>query len=149
MIIEWKTSEYEVRDKGRAWYVSLAVLGSALLAYSVYAKVWTMTALVALLTVVYVTAHRKKPREINIKISENGVTFGKKEFHYEQLRNFWYSRLEHLIAINTRSKVVPQMTIHLEDQDVPQVISLLASRLEQTKEPDPSLFDNLCRTIGI
>lgn len=147
--MQWKTREYEVRDKGSAWYISLAVLGVALLAYSIYAKVWTMTVLTALLVVVYVMAHRRSPREIDIKISENGVTFGKKEFRYEQLRNFWYSRLEHIITINTKSKIIPQMTIHLEDQEVPRVIETLKTRIEQAEEPEPSLVDNLYRTIGI
>lgn len=149
MILEWKTREYETRDKGRAWYIGLGGLGIALLAYSIYTRAWTMTALVTLLVIVYVMAHRRQPRAIDIKISPKGICFGKKEFHYEQLKNFWYSRLEHIVTVNTKSKIIPQMTIHLENQDVPQIVATLKSHMEQVEEPEPSLLDNLYRTIGI
>ena len=108
-----------------------------------------MTAFVVLLAIVYAMAHSRKPRKIDIKISPDGVNFGKKEFHYEQLKNFWYSRLEHIITINTKSKIIPQMTIRLETQEIPEVIRVLKSHIEQVEEPEPSLLDNLYRTIGI
>jgi hypothetical protein len=145
----WKAKEYEIRDKGNAWFGGLGILALFMLVFSIWTKAWTMTVLVVLLAVVYVIAHRREPVEMQIEISELGVKFGQKTFPYEQLKTFWISRLENTVTVNTKGKIMPQMEIHLMDQDPREIKTFLASRITEVAEPDPSILDNLYRTLGI
>jgi hypothetical protein len=147
----WRAPEYEKEIRGNGWFISLAVLAAVMLGYSIFAQSWTFTVLIVLFVVVYVMAHRREPKEVTIDISEIGVQFGKKTFPFENLKTFWVSRFEHNVTINTKSKLVPQFTISLRDieHEGEEIRQFLGQHITEVEEPEPSILDNIYRTLGI
>lgn len=145
----WVMPEYEKHAKRPAWFIAAAILGAALLAYSIFAKSWTFTVLIVVFAAVYVIGHMRRPREVTIDISGAGIKFGQKFYPYEQLKNFWFAKLEGAITIHTKSKLVPQMTISLKSQNAEDVRAFLKEHISELPEPEPTMKEHIYKTLGI
>ncbi len=151
-VMKWRAPEHFRSTRGWLWYALAILLDGGLLTYAVWTQAWTMLAVFALLPFVVVLEHRRKPKIVDVVISEYGIKFGKLQIPYSQIRRFWILHelpVADELKLLTTSKLHPEITIPLVGVDPTPIRQYLVTQVSEWEGKKQSFLDLLVRILKL
>jgi hypothetical protein len=150
-LLHWQAPEYEKYEKGRKWYLYVALILLAIIGYAVYTDSPIMAITFILIGVVGYIFLNRNPQVINFAITHDGIIAGREMYDFDSIKSFWIFYEPHdikVISLHTKSMLLPYVHIPIHDEDPVEIRSVLLEYIPEAKQ-DPSLVDTLERLIGI
>lgn len=151
-LLSWRAPEYEKQEKSRGWFITVSLIGAALVVGSIIMRNYLMIILIALFAIVIYILHKKEPLMLNIVVTNKGVKIGEKFYLYKDLDNFWiiYDPPIKTLNFKTSRNFFPEISIQIEDEDPVEIREILLSYLDEDEEKDEeSTADKLTRILKI
>ena len=152
-VYQWLVKEYEKYWRSPRWYAVMAIIGVAMIIYSVVSANYLFTLIVVLVGIVTFLHDSQEPRDVPFAIMERGILLGKKFYLFSELKNFWilydppylkqlYFELDNMLK--------HRLYVPLMDYDPRPIREYLAKYLEEDLEQDEEpMIDRLTRMIKI
>lgn len=86
--ISWQAEEYIIREHKAGWYIGLFVVGTGLIALSIWLKWWTFLVLVVLSIITILISNLRPPRKIQYTLDNDGLKEGDRLHKYEEFKAF-------------------------------------------------------------
>lgn len=151
-LIRWYAPEFLRFYKGKTWIAIASFLNVALLVYAIWSGSWTMALVFIVLPLVYALEHRRKPKAVEVAISQYGIKFGVLKLPYSTIRRFWilhdppYVDELHLLTSN---KLHPEVTIPLMGIDPTLLRQYLVTQIPEWEGKKQSTLDILIRFLRL
>lgn len=153
VVFDWEVNEYEKHDRNKRWYVITAIVGIALLLYSVISGNYLFALIVVLFGIVLFLQDMQQPMQVSFAVTETGIVVGSTYYPFKEITNYWiiYSPPEvKNIYFTTNSVLRHRLQVPLLDND-PRPIrdflnQFLIEDLDQEEEP---LSDRLGRMFKL
>ena len=132
--INWSASEFIAHDKNVAWYAVLSIL-TLIVAAVVYLLTHDIlsTIIILLAGVIFGVYGARKPRLLNYKLDNSGLTIQTRLFNYDSLKSFIVienSPIPNIILLPLK-RFMPSMSIYLDPSSSEEVIRILSAHLPQ------------------
>jgi hypothetical protein len=153
VVFDWEVNEYEKHERNKRWYVITAVIGVALLLYSVISGNYLFALIVVLFGIILFLQDMQQPMQVSFTITETGIVVGNTYYPFKEITNYWmiYNPPEvKNIYFSTSSLLKHRLQVPLLDND-PRPIreylnQFLVEDLDQEEEP---LSDRLGRMFKL
>lgn len=146
--LSWKTLEFEKKDRHPDWVWSVGLISvlSAIVSFfygNIFFGIFLVIA--GAVTIIYALKH---PKELEIKISENGVTINESFIEYKNIKSFWLDETgkEAKLLLLVKTSFVPTLSIPLFGVTVSEVREALLpfTKEEEMRESRSiALFDRI------
>lgn len=129
--VAWQAAEFIHHERPVLWYVISAVVLLALVAFSVYMKAYTFTAVLLFIAVVIGIYTRRPPHTINYALSEEGLSIDNALHRYEEFKSFGIIRdgEEFSVMLIPRKRFQPGITVYFPEEAGEDIVDVLGSRL--------------------
>jgi hypothetical protein len=147
----WQAPEFEVREQDRRWYLYLALILVAIIAYAIYANSPIMAITFILIGLVGYTYIDKEPRILDFMVTDDGIIAGKEIFEHDRIRSFWIFYEEDgskVISLHMRSLIAPYMHIPIGKEDPVKIREALLENIEEVKQ-EHNIVETLERLFRI
>ena len=152
-ILSWSFFEVDHYERGWMWYVGVLVFGSLFLLYAVWANNYLFALIILIAVIIIFTYSIKEPLKVNFAISENGIVIGDRFYSYDELKDFWiiYNPPEvKKIIFRFKSKIRPELSINLEDQNPLKIREILLQNVEENLDQEEEfLSEEIARWLKI
>ncbi|MEK7082365.1 MAG: hypothetical protein AAB915_01655 [Patescibacteria group bacterium] len=147
--ISWSALEHEERERGPYWFLGPGVIALALVIFGIFARSWFFVAFVGLAYSVLLAYARRAPREIEFRVSSDGVYAGTAFHPYSELKSFWIFETPDYkeLSIETTKLLTPYLRLPLGDADPDRVGRAIAQFLPE-EEHKEFISDHIARSLG-
>ncbi|MBI5415004.1 hypothetical protein HZA38_05855 [Candidatus Peregrinibacteria bacterium] len=150
-ILKWHVPEYEYRDKGPIWKFLAILLVIGLIIYGIISDSYPFSVVVALFAGVYFLTH-KKPKVIEICVTDMGIQVDHRFYEFSNIRNFWIlfkpGEVETL-NLHLAKNVVKEVSILLGEQDPAELREVLSRFVSELAGKDESAVDWITRKLKL
>ncbi len=153
IVFDWVVNEYEKHERSRRWYVIMAVVGIALLLFSVISGNYLFALIVVLFGIILFLQDMLQPAEVPFAITEAGIVVGNNYYPFKEITSYWmvYNPPEiKNIYFSTNSVLRHRLQVPLLDNDPRPIKDFLnqfiIEDLDQEEEP---LSDRLGRMFKL
>jgi hypothetical protein len=87
-LLDWETWEYPPHERGRLWFVLAAIVGAALLVFSLATTNYLFAIVILMIGVVMFMSGMRHPDRITIHITDLGVVVGDHFHDYKDIKDF-------------------------------------------------------------
>lgn len=149
-VIVWSSPEFEHHSKNHFWFIGIGVLVIAFfIAAARYGEY-----LLGLVAIAFGLAAGKlaqdKPSHHDIKVSRDGVDWGKKKIALTDIKSFWLSAKDEEITLYLElASNEPILQFHLPEEKAEAVTDLLAEYLPFHDHRDEPILDKFNRWLRI
>jgi len=147
--ITWETPEYKHKKRGLDWYFALSIIAvfSSATSFLLNNALFGIFILLGVFTLMIYGI--RKPRVINIELSNRGVSVNDTLYLYNTLKSFWVeeNNEEPKILIQSEKVLMPYIIIPLGDTDPDIVREFLLNYLEEEEHREP-LLQKLMEYLG-
>ncbi|PIQ78644.1 hypothetical protein COV82_00605 [Candidatus Peregrinibacteria bacterium CG11_big_fil_rev_8_21_14_0_20_46_8] len=150
--IRWRAPEYQHHEKSFLWFVVAGLVAALLIVYGLVSGAWTFSLAILAFCVAYYAFHRHVPEEVDIEITSRGVHIGRHFFSYAKLKNFWVVYDPPFVGrlyLRFRSRIHPDITVALEDQDPGLIRKTLLKHLPEWEDGDEPMIDTFIRLLRL
>jgi len=147
VLIEWPFPEYEIMQRGKAWYLVASVAVVLLLLYALVTVNFLFAVIIIMSAIILLLKEKFNPEEINFAITENGIAVDGRFYNYDLFHSFYiiYKPGEiKKVYLNFKSVLKPRLGIPLFNQDPLKVKELLnkhiTENIEREHEPASETF---------
>jgi len=147
--IKWSAPEFEQYEKGKSWYVITGIIAVILFLIAIFTKNFLFALMITLAYFIISAYASKKPQEIKLTITSQGVKVKQILYTFENLSSFWlfYDPPEiKELSLRSKKSIMPYIRIPLGEQDPVAIRQMLIKYLPERKHKE-SLIDNLARQI--
>jgi hypothetical protein len=148
--VTWRAAEYEYTEKSVVWYLAVGLAAFLLVLFALWQRNFFFAVFIAIAVVVLITMGRKRPPVVEFRVSEEGVTIGKRFSPFEQLQGFSLrerpGRLHELVLMR-KAVVAPFIKIPVDAQAAVRVRELLSEKLPEAEHKE-SLLDLIAEWLG-
>ncbi len=147
-IISWEAPEYIQHEKGLKWFIAAGIVVVAFCIYAAMTQNWTLLVALVLLSAMYIWQHGDMPKNVKIVVSDAGIKIGNKVYPYQNIKSFWLIyRPPYVKTLNIRSnsKLLPDITIQLGDQDPAVLRTYLCSQIREEEGKEETAVDAIIR----
>jgi hypothetical protein len=151
-VISWEAPEYVQHEKSLLWFILAAILAIAFIVYAALVGNWTLVIAIIVIAALYIWLHGQTPQHVKILVSRTGIKFGKREIPYQNIKNFWIIyHPPHVKTLNIKSssKLYPDLTIELGDQDPAELRTFLCAHVREDEGKIEHLNDTLIRILKL
>jgi len=135
MVLRWTAPEFREIERGKLWITTAGVSSLLLVAFAIWQNTYTFAVVILLLGGIYFLTHNKKPREIPISLTTNGIMRGSEFFPYLDIETFWILFLPQddikTLHFVTRSGMIREHNIELEDQEIGEISHFLGGHISE------------------
>ena len=154
ILASWEFPEFKKTKKTTGWYIGMAILVGALVAFSIATQNYLFLIIIALFVIIYVLRSRREPTILNIQITEDGIGIGPQTFYeWKDVKSFWiiYEPPEvKNLYLDFKTGLRTSITISLENQNPLQIRKILLEYiLEDTEKENETFSDGLHRTLKL
>ncbi len=148
----WMAPHYLRYERGWFWFAAVFTICGGLATYGYLTGSIAMAVLFAIVPLVLMLEHLKKPEAIPVVISPYGIRFGELRIPYSNIRRFWilhhppYLDELHLL---TNSRVHPEITIQLMGTDAALLRGYLITQALEWEGKRLSSMDTLVRILRL
>ena len=148
IFISWTAPEFIQYEKGRSWFVMLAIISAALVIIALLMQNYLFALIIVMAAFLIYVQAAKRPKEITFMISSEGITIDEKTYPFGEFRSFWIFEEPELRYANLLSKRLTQPQIHLPlaEQD-PQIIRRALIDFIPEKKQEETFSDIIARKI--
>lgn len=148
----WIAPEYLRFQRGWLWFTLLILVCGGLVAYAYWTDSITMMVLFAILPLVLILEHGKKPKAVEVIFSHYGVKFGVLRLPYSSLRSFAVLHTPpHAdeLHLMTNRKAHPEVVIPLMGTNPALLRQYLVTQLPEQEGKQLSFMDALVRILRL
>jgi hypothetical protein len=131
-VVEWTASEFVAHDKSVSWYVLVAMGGFiiAAIVFLITRDIFS-TAIIAILAVAFGIAGSQKPRVLQYRLDNTGITIGNKLRSYGNFKSFMLMQDGPLISITLMplKRFMPALSIYFSLEDEQRIVEALSTHL--------------------
>ncbi|MBU0577658.1 hypothetical protein KJ742_06725 [Patescibacteria group bacterium] len=152
VLLEWKTPEFIPVPRTPKWYLMAGVLVVSLVAYAIFTGSATMAIVFILLGGMFFLTHRKMPRIVDVKITELGVEYDNKFYHYNTINAFWivyHPPYVRTLYFRLGGKVFRHIKIELNHQNPIELRKFLTKEIPEIEGEEERLTDTLSRLFRL
>lgn len=150
-LLRWRAPEYEKYERGRKWYLYVALILLAIIGYAVYTDSPIMAITFVLIGVVGYIFLNRDPQIIDFAVTQDGIIAGREMYDFDNIKSFWIFYEPHdikVISLHTKSTLMPFVHIPIHNEDPVEIRRVLLEYISEVKQ-DPSLADTFERLLGI
>jgi hypothetical protein len=150
--ISWVAPEYVAHERGLMWKITMLVLVTACAGVSFYFGDWSFALAVLVFAGVYAIIHSKRPRNIEIKISNIGIKVGFKKYPYGKIKAFWLiyePPFVQTLNIRVEGEFIGDITIQLSNTNPAAIREFLITKIPEMEGKSESLSDIFVRLFKI
>jgi hypothetical protein len=151
-VFEWQARAYPSYQKSKAWYAFMMFLILMLVLYDLWTGGWIMSLTFLLLAGVYYFFELKPSPMFFVVVNDEGITFGKKPYLYQDLESFWMLQVEGLrsLVLKLRKGVPREVSIPIPlEMDLPKLRSYLLLHLTEETGKKEAFTDQVIRHFGL
>lgn len=150
-LLRWRAPEYEKYERGRKWYLYVALVLLAIVAYAVYTDSPIMAITFVLIGVVGYIFINRDPQVIDFAMTQDGIIAGQELYAFDNIKSFWIFYEPHdikVVSLHTKSTLMPYVHIPIHNEDPVEIRRVLLEYIPEVKQ-NPSLVDTFERLLGI
>lgn len=149
--IEWEAEEFDSYDRDARWYLGAGIVLMLALVYTIYIKQWILTAVALMVGVVLFLSGRIKSQKRRCVIDNNGIEIGDKQFNYDKLKTFWFSKSNGVIKLNliTVFRLMPVISIHITRELESKIREVLVNFLPESKNQKEDWIDRINKILRV
>ncbi len=146
--ISWQAPEYEYYPKNKNWLVIACIIAGLLFAFGIYFKNYLFSLLVGLSFFAVTVYAFRKPEEINISITSQGIKIKNTLYKYENLSSFWifYDPPVKELSLRSKKLAMPYIKIQLANEDPNKIRKTLINYLPEKKHKESNI-ENIARQL--
>lgn len=151
-LISWSAPSFLRYERGVLWFLLMGLADALLLAYAYLTGSYTMMIVFAILPLVLVLEHLKKPQMLPVVVSEYGIKFGQIAVPYSNIKKFWILHLPpnlNELHVLTGNRVHPEIVIQLMDADPTLLRQYLVTQIPEWEGKGPSFFEVIVRILRL
>ncbi len=114
VLYQWDFAEFEHHERGVVWYVVAALAAIGLVVYALVTANILFAVIVILVAVLIVYIQRREPREMTIKVTQEGVVIENRLYPFEDIKSFWIAYEipdVHNIYFEFKSVSIPRLSV--------------------------------------
>ncbi len=148
--ISWTAVEFVEHNKSSLWFLVLAAIGVGM-AVGIYFLTdgdWIAAVIVLALAVIFGVGATRKPRTLDYKLDDSGITVDKKLFNYEYFSHFTVVQegsVESILLTPVRRWSVP-LSLYFSPEAADKIIDTLSAYVPFERH-DPSYVDKFLHRI--
>ncbi len=150
---EWGFQEYEHYERGKSWYVFMAIIGLFLVFYAIFTGNFLFAVIIVLFSIILFLQNHQNPAKVLFQITNTGIVVGTRFFSYSEFEGFYliYNPPEvKTLFLETKSFWQPLLRIPLLDQNPIEIKHSLREFLpEHSEKEDEPLSDRIGRSWRI
>ncbi|MFC1721480.1 hypothetical protein ACFL0Z_01045 [Patescibacteria group bacterium] len=150
ILMKWKAPEFIFYEKSRRWYIIAVLVFAALIAFAVYSRSFLMAVTFVVAGAIFYLYAQKKPAQLNIEITGEGILYHDRFFPFEDLDGFWITYEPpdlKILSVSTRSLMIPKLSLFLTDQDPVELRRILIEELPEDKKLRDGAVEAFSRRI--
>lgn len=145
--IFWQGPEYLYREKGSDWYWAVGIISLAFVVASILIENYIFAVFIALASFTLMMFASKRPRIVDIKITEEGILFEKYFYHFDSIESFWIDPELGRIIVKTKKTLMPLLVLPLEDNHPDTIREELLNYIDE-EEINESVFQRTLEFLG-
>lgn len=130
----WESPSHEFIERGKRWYVWMALVALILTAYAIYTANYLFAFIILLTALILTFAGNREPDKILVQIGNNGVVYDGRLYLFDDLHDFAivYNPPEtKILYIEPKGWAKPRLRISLGDEDPVAIRGHLKRYLEE------------------
>lgn len=148
----WSVAPYEHYERSKDWYWILGIVITIIAILAIITKNYLFAFLIILGGVLIVLSLRKKPTDMSIEISEQGIKINGFMHLYAQIKSFWlYKDLEKKpnLLLHTDRAIFPKIVIPLlPDMDFLELHTFLIEKIDEEEQYESNI-DRIADRLGL
>lgn len=151
-LMEWNAPRYLRYERTWLWFVCLFVTCFGFAFYGYLTNSITMEVAFAILPLVLILEHRKKPSSVKVTVSEYGIRFGELVLPYSSIQRFWIIHnppFVNELHLETDSKVHKEYVIQLMDLDPTKLRQFLVTQVLEWEGKHLSFLETVTRLLRL
>ena len=152
IVLQWTAPEYISHEKDKKWYMAAGIVVLAGLIWAAATGSWSMALAIVVFAAVYEYIHiYHPPKEITVKIKENGIKVGHIFYRYSDMQAFWIIYSHGLKTLNLRvsKAVLSEVVLQLNDQDPVELRKYLIGQIIEIEGRNERFGDILLRLLKL
>lgn len=137
-LLSWKAPARPFRKRTRDYYLTIAAIVFFVCVILLFFKEWLLIGVILSLTFVTYVLGTVPPREVEHKITTEGIVSHERAYLWEELFDFWFSEAlgQKILNINTRRALPGRIFLLLGDLEEGKVRQVLAKYLPYREVPE-------------
>ena len=147
-LLSWESWEFAPLERSRLWYIIASIIAIGVIVYAIYTANFIFAISIMMMGVITLISNFRKPRRIEIFLTNLGVVVGSEFYAYEDMKDFSivYKPPVKNLYLDFKSVWQPMVSIPLEDINPNEVReTLLPYAFENLEREDENLTDVLRR----
>lgn len=152
VVLGWMAPEFLRFERGRLWFALLILLNGGMITYAFFTGSITMMIVFAVLPMVFLLEHRKKPKAVEVILSPYGVKFGVMRLPYTTIKAFAVLHnppMTDELHLMTNRKSHPEVVIPLLGMDPARVRHYLVTQIPEQEGKELSFLDAIVRILRL
>ena len=148
--ITWVAPDFVYYKKSTNWYITISVIALVLIMIFYFTKIYSGIAVVlAAILALFMNANTK-PENIEYTINNNGISFKKKKFTYNDLKSFYLSNKSGFfrLILEQKGKFKPHLVIIIDNINPILIRNFLVNKLPENPKLAQFLHDRMTDLVG-
>lgn len=152
-LLKWETLDFMPTPRGKLWYIVAGIVMGGLILYAFLSGSLTMAIAFIVVSVLFLIVEKRKPREVEVEITDMGVRYNGRFYPYNHINAFWivyhppYIRVLYLRLSNGRN--FKYVKIELNHQNPKEVRDLLLQELPEIEGAQELPTDLIARILRL
>lgn len=150
---EWSAPEFEYHHKEHSWYWLVVIISGLLILIALVQKNFLFAIFVLIASIVFFKLGHQFPRNLDIRINDQGVAIGENDFHpFDSLSGFATKQLDNFpdglsqIIFQKKHRLSTHIKILAPTEKIEDIRILLNKHLPEI-EYEESLTDHISRLL--
>lgn len=147
----FQAPEYYHRHKTADWYWAVGIVSLSAIVTSIILGNFLLAVLLLIATLLLSVYASRPPHELDIEISDRGITIGKYRFSYSNMESFWIEHHEYpRLLIKTNRTLLPHVVIpvgDLSEEEKNEIREFLKTKLPEEEQTEP-LLEQIMEYLG-
>jgi len=136
--VNWQIEERQTNLNNGQWLWALAIIGFAVVIFSILLKNYLLIIIVALTVFIIYASKNKKPEIHNFHLDSNGIDIDGELYHYDNFESFGILPDEE-IALRRKHHLMPLLIIPFHGREELEIRKILESHLPESEEEESFL----------
>lgn len=148
-LITWEAPEFIYYEKTTGWYITMGIIGIALVIYAIVTKNPVMAITFGLIFIVMFLYAEKRPAILKYSITPKGIKIQDRIYYFDHLESFWIfydPPMTKFISIKSKKTLMPLIRIPLGNGNPIEIRKVLIKYLKE-EEQHESFIDVIARII--
>lgn len=136
--ISWQVEERQTNLKRGEWLWALAIVGFAIVVFSILFKNYLLIVIVALAAFIVYARKVKRPETHDFRLDNRGIAIDEKLYSYENFESFWIFPGNE-IALRRKHHLMPLLIVPFHGREETEIRKIIENHLPESEEEESFL----------